>query len=273
MKMRWSWLVVTLLTLQLSTAHAIVLTSGTPEQKFRKDVAKQLSKFALCLVKALQVCESSGGSSGPECLLIPTPSAIPPADAKVKFVAAVALCESKVALSKKSPSSGADAVTDYESLGCPGDSDNGTGGDQRYADMNAYQAGSLTSVKTTIGTNAALVDAFGCAAGSNHTDAGDIACVNGEAQKVALLVKGIFKCGAKCENDYKNLFGNGGTTDGAVCVDGGDPNFQTCIDLAIAKAQKKGPFDPGVQTFLDTLLTPALVDAGNDIYNEDDCGP
>ena len=273
MKTRWSSLVVALLAVQLGTAHALVLTSGTPEQKFRKDVGKQLTKFALCLVKALQVCESSGASSGPECLLIPAPSATPPADAKGKFVAAVALCESKVALSKKSPSSGADPVADYESIGCPGDSNSGTGGDQRYTDMNAYQAGSLTTVKTTIGANAALVDAFGCAAGSNHADPTDIACVNGEAQKVALLVKGIFKCGAKCENDYKNLFGNGGTTDSGVCVDGGDPNFQTCVDLAVSKAQKKGPFDAGVQTFVETLLVPALVDAGNDLYNEDDCGP
>jgi hypothetical protein len=272
MKMRSTPLIVAMLAMQLGTAHALVLTSGTPEQKFRKDVAKQLSKYALCLVKALQVCEGSGGSSGPECFTIPTASATPPADAKGKFVAAVALCDSKVALSKKSPSSGADPVADYESIGCPGDS-SGTAGDQRFADMNAYQAGAMANVKATIGANGALIDVFGCAAGSNHTDAADIACVNGEAAKVALLVKGIFKCGAKCENDYKNLFGNGGTTDGGVCVDGGDPNFQACVDLAVSKAQKKGPFDAGVQSFVDGTLVPALVDAGNDIYNEDDCGP
>ena len=271
MKTRFGSLIVALLAMQLGTAHALVLTSGSPEQKFRKDVAKQLSKFALCLVKALQTCESSGASSGPECVLIPTPSAIPPADAKGKFVAAVALCESKVLLSKKSPT--LDPVADYESIGCPGDANSGTAGDQRYTDMNAYQAGSLSSVKSTIGAQAALIDVFGCAAGSNHADPVDIACVSGEAQKVGLLVKGIFKCGAKCENDYKNVAGNGGTTDSGVCVDGGDPNFQTCIDLAVAKAQKKGPFDAGVQTFVETLLVPALVDAGNDLYNEDDCGP
>jgi len=34
-----------------------------------------------------------------------------------------------------------------------------------------------------------------------------------------------------------------------------------------------GWFDAGVQNFVETILVPALVDAGNDIYNEDDCGP
>ena len=52
-----------------------------------------------------------------------------------------------------------------------------------------------------------------CAAGSNHNDPADIACVATEAAKVTTLVKGLFKCGGKCENDYKDKKGNGGTTD------------------------------------------------------------
>jgi hypothetical protein len=271
MKKRLLPFAAALVVMSVCSAHALVLSSGSPEQKFRKDVGKQLSKYALCLIKALRACESTGASSGPECFMVPTVSATPPADAKGKFVAAVALCVSKVNLSNKGPTG--DPVADYESIGCPGDSNSSLSGDQRYADLNAYQAAQITDIKTTIGANAALIDISGCAAGSNHTDDADIECVNTEAAKVASLVKGIFKCGAKCENDYKNLFGNGGPTDSPVCADGGDANFQLCLDAAVAKAQKKGPFDPGVQTLIDTTLAPALMDAGDDIYNQDDCGP
>jgi hypothetical protein len=273
MKKRLLPFAAALIVLTFGMAHALVLESGSPEQKFRKDVGKQLSKYALCLIKQLRLCENTGASSGPECLLSPVVQATPPADAKLKFVAGVALCESKVDLSKKSPSGGTDPIADYESIGCPGDSDGGTSGDQRYADLNAYQAGTIATLKTTLQANAALIDVVGCAPGSNHMDEADIDCVAAEAQKVATLVKGIFKCGAKCENDYKNLFGNGGGTDDPVCADGGDANFQICLDAAIAKATKKGPFDPGVQTYVDGTLAPALTGAGDDIYNQDDCGP
>lgn len=273
MKKRLLVFAAALLVMSLGTAQALVLTSGSNEQKFRKDVGKQLSKYALCLIKNLRLCESTGATTGPECFLVPATSANPPADAKGKFVAGVALCDSKVLLSKKSPSGGLNLEADYESIGCPGDSDPDTSGDQRYTDLTAYQAGSVANVKTVIGANAALIDVFGCAAGSGHTDAADIECVNGEAAKVGVLVKGVFKCGAKCENDYKNLFGNGGPTDSPVCSDGGDANFQICLDAAVAKAQKKGAFDAGVQTFIDGTLSPALSDAGDDIYNQDDCGP
>jgi hypothetical protein len=270
MKKRLLPFTAALIVMTLGTAQALVLESGSPEQKFRKDVGKQLSKYTLCLIKQLRLCENTGATTAAECLLSPV-QATPPADAKGKFVAGVALCESKVDLSKKSPSG--DPVADYESIGCPGDSDSGTSGDQRYTDLNAYQAGTIATLKTTLQANAALIDILGCADGSNHTDEADLDCVAAEAQKVAALVKGIFKCGAKCENDYKNLFGNGGGTDAANCADGGDANFQICLNAAIAKATKKGPFDPGVQTFVDNTLAPALTDAGDDIYNQNDCAP
>lgn len=272
MKKRFLPFAAGLLVVSLGTAHALVLTSGTAEQKFRKDVGKQLSKYLLCLIKAIRLCESSGATSGTECFLSPV-SVTPPADAKGKFAAAIALCDSKVDLSKKSPSGGTDPVADYQSIGCPGDSDPDTSGDQPFTDLSAYQTASMTSVKSVVAANGALIDVLGCDDGSNNFDQVDVDCVNAEAAKVAALVKGVFKCAAKCENDYKNLFGNGGPTDDPNCTDGGDAKFQTCLDAAFAKAQKKGAFDAGVQTFVDTTLSPALSDAGDDIYNQNDCVP
>jgi hypothetical protein len=312
MKKRLVLLAAGLFVVNLGTAHALVLLSGAPAQILRKDVGKQLSKYALCLIKALQGCEATGASSGPECIIsdpnsVPPglPTATPPADGKIKFVAAVALCETKVLLSKKSPTRSdvlpnGDPVADYESIGCPGDSDPDAGGDQLYTDLNAYQAGSVASVKAVVAAQSVLIDTFGCAAGGNHTaDApptgtwtleADLACVADEGKKLGKLVKGIFKCGAKCENDYKDIFGNGGTTDdGAVCGDdvGSDPLAKACIDLVYDKVTKFGlaPFDTGetpfpeepadwgVQWFIDNLLAPGLSEAGDDIYNENDCAP
>jgi hypothetical protein len=127
----------------LGPAHALVLTDKSPEQKFRKDIAKQLSKYVLCLTKAAQKCEATGVTTAVECHL-DTVVADPPADPKNKFPGAVIKCVSKVNLAKKSPSQGADPVADYESIGCPGDSDGvNNNGDQRYADFNAYQVGTI----------------------------------------------------------------------------------------------------------------------------------
>jgi hypothetical protein len=128
-------------------------------------------------------------------------------------------------------------------------------------------------VRSQITAIAGGIDLLGCAAGTNHTDAADLACVADNAAKIGVLVKGVFACGNKCENDYKDKIGNGGTTDSPVCHDGGAMAFQDCIDAAMAKATKKGPFDPDVEDFVLPQVSTALTTAGDDIYNEDDCGP
>ncbi len=192
-------------------------------------------------------------------------------DPKGKFGPALAKCASKVLLSKKSPSGGADPVGDYQGIGCPGDSNSGTLGDQPFSDLNAYQAGALTNSRTQVAGLAAVIDLLGCAAGSGNTDQADIDCVQSNAEKLSALTKGVFKCGDKCENDYKDKAGNGGTTDGSNCAQGGDANNQICLDAAMAKAIKKGPFDAGVQTSVLPLVQSALTTAGNDLYNQNDC--
>jgi hypothetical protein len=255
----------------LGTASALVLTEKSPEQKHRKDVAKQLSKYVLCLTKAAQKCEKTGVTTAVECH-VDTSVVDPPADPKGKFAPAVAKCIGKVNLAKKSPSQGATPITDYEGIGCPGDSNSGSSGDQRYTDLTAYQAGTLTMIRSQIGAIASGIDAAGCAPGTNHTDQADLDCVALEGLKITTLVKGLFKCGNKCENDYKDKKGNGGTTDGPNCHDGGDPNFQICADAAQAKATKKGPFDPGVEAAILPAVVSALTTADDDIYNQCDCG-
>lgn len=257
----------------LGRANALILANKSPEQKFRRNVARQLSKYVLCLTKAAQKCEATGVTTAVECHL-DTGIADAPADPKGKFGTAVTKCTSKVKLAKKSPSKGLNPVGDYEGIGCPGDTDGSNGnGDQRWTDFSAYAAGAVTQVRTQIGAIAGGIDLLGCANGSNHTDATDLACVTDNALKIGVLVKGVFKCGDKCQNDYKNKIGNGGTTDAANCTDGGEPAFQICIDAARAKATKKGPFDPDVEDFVLPLVSGALTEAGADIYDEDDCGP
>jgi hypothetical protein len=253
-----------------TTAHALVLTEKSPEQKFRRDVGKQLTKYTLCIVKAAQACEKNGTSTAVECHL-DTGVVDGGIDPKGKFGPALQKCADKVALAKKSPSGGTDPVGDYQGIGCPGDSNAGTAGDQPFADLTAYQAGSEANSRAQIAGLALLIDTFGCAAGTGNTDEADIACVQSNAEKLGALAKGVFKCGDKCENDYKAKAGNGGTTDSPNCAQGGDATNQLCLDAALAKATKKGPFDAGVLSGVLPAVQAALTTAGNDLYNQNDC--
>ena len=53
----------------VATANALVLPEKSAEQKFRRDVGKQLTKYTLCVVKAAQKCEKNGTSTAVECHL------------------------------------------------------------------------------------------------------------------------------------------------------------------------------------------------------------
>lgn len=196
------------------------------------------------------------------------------ADPKAKFGPAIQKCIDKVDLAKKGTGN---AVADYEAIGCPGDAAPMTSGDQRFADLTAFQAASITAARTQIANLALGIDVIGCAPGFNHTDdEADLACVASDAAKLSAYGQGLFKCQDKCENDYKAppSKGSGGSTDGPNCLDGNasaDPVFQACADAALAKAQSKGPLSSGTATGVLPLIRNALNDANNDLYNEDNC--
>jgi hypothetical protein len=109
-----------------TAASALVLVEKTEAQKLRADIQKQQHGLVSCLVKAATNCEKSGNLVASECDLA-TGTATAPADAKGKFAADIAKCESKLNFLKKAKT--LDANTAYTAFGCPGDSDDGTAGD------------------------------------------------------------------------------------------------------------------------------------------------
>src|SRR5262249_47192945 len=121
------------LALSVWMAHGILLPSGSPLQIQRADVGKQEAKFVACLAKANIKCEEKGADCSVECN-VPNPngSTIADATAKAKFEAAVTTCLGKVDLEKKSATG--NAAMDYTGIGCPGDADPNTSGDQPFAD-------------------------------------------------------------------------------------------------------------------------------------------
>lgn len=264
--------VVATLVLCAGAASANVLAEKSVPQKHRRDIGKQLGKYTLCLVKAAQTCEKKGLNSGVECHLdtgvVDNAGTVDP---KGKFLPAIQKCKAKVLLAKKGTGN---ALDDYEAIGCPGDSNTSTSGDQPYADLTAYQAGSLASTPTQIAPLAAAIDGFGCqphAAGS--TDPADIACVAADAAALGKYTQGVLKCEDKCENDYKPApsKGSGGGTDGANCNDGdvgADATFQTCASAALSAA---GPMSPGTVAIVLPAVRAALNKAENDLYNQNDC--
>jgi hypothetical protein len=258
-----------------NTASALVLIEKSEAQKLRVDIQAQQSKYVACLVKAASGCESTGSGAASECNLNDG-SATPPADAKGKFVAAIAKCDAKLDFLKKAKT--LTAASGYTAIGCPGDSNSGTAGDQPYSDISTWQAATPASTKSQIQTLAVVLGAVsdcntagtGSAKDQNKCQAGVVKAVSGYAAA-------IYKCEIACENDYKNKKGNGAGTDAGACdLNGsgtggaGDVNFNACIDKAFAKATKV-PFSNGVTTVILPNLSTALNDANNDINNQDDC--
>ena len=286
----WSAGVVSVaLALSVWMAHGLVLPSGDPLQKQRADVGKQEAKLVACLAKANIKCEESGVNSGVECdLTNPSGAGTTVAEpAKSKFVAAVATCLSKVDLEKKSATG--DPANDYTGIGCPGDADPNTSGDQPFADMNAFQANQLTNVPAQLAMLAPFIEQI-CGAGgmSGHsTDPGVLACEDTNAKALLKYGTSANKCQTKCENDYSGAKGNGGPTDSttqcALANSSADTTFKLCEQAARDKLDAKavdnmGNNSPGgVNLILDGLgstpgLNATLDGANNSLYNHM-CGP
>jgi hypothetical protein len=257
-----------------SSASALILTDKSDEQKLRKDIQKQQSKFVDCVVKAALKCEKNGVTiSPPECDVSDGTDSTPEND-DAGFAADIAKCESKVDYTKKSFG---DIASDYDAIGCPGDSAP-PAPDNPYTDLVAYQSGANTSAKGQVDTLAAVLAGSSVAAcGGEPTPEDQNKCAVDIAKRVGGYAKGLFKCLGKCENDYKDKKGNGGDNDGANCTldaDGsapnnsGDVNFNACVDKERAKAEKKGAL-PNIFN----LLHAALNDANVDLFNENEVCP
>jgi hypothetical protein len=260
-----------------SAAWALILADKSDPQKLRKDIQKQQSKYVNCLVKAALKCEGTGNVvAAPECEL-ETSTATPPADAKGTFAADIAKCVSKVDYTKKLYGSPA---SDYDDIGCPGDSVPG-GADDPYADLNAYQVGAVANGKVQVDLVSIVLAGVAnnvCPAGTPD-ERND--CGVALAKQIGGYAKLIFKCLGKCENDYKNKKGNGGPTDGPNCLldaDGSAPNtsgdalFDACVDKARVKAEKKGAFTAPVVGVV-SLVHNAINDANIDLFNENEACP
>jgi len=265
------------------TANAIVLTAKSEEQKLRQDINKQQIKYVKCLAKAAIKCESTGATIDKECDLSDG-TATPPADGKGTFVSDIAKCDSKVDYLKKLKD-----LTDtsgYTAIGCPGDAVAGDP-DNPFTSLSTYEAGSTGSA--TNGTKN-QIDAIAILLGTvvgpdvcgSEPPEDQQKCVEDLVKKTAGYAKGLQTCIRFCENDYANKKGNGGPTDSLTpCnLDGGaydgvntsgDPAFNECVNKASAKADKKGGFPASAGTILVPNVHTALRDAGNDLYNENDC--
>jgi hypothetical protein len=264
----------------VGTVYAVVTMPGDLE-KHRADITKQTNKLVACMAKAAIKCESKGANSATECDLEAGTATTPDANANAKFAEAAGpggKCESKLDFLKKGPAG------DYSQLGCPGDSDDVTPGDQPYADFAAVEAAARENVAEAI--NLITPALQGLCGGVPTTDNEAVAsCMEVAAKGLLKYAKGAGKCQLKCENDHDDEIGDGGDADNTECNigDSTDANFNTCISEASAKGKKKIPTeacgaagDPGCMDLaeygiVETAVSNALDDTVNDGYNEDDC--
>jgi hypothetical protein len=246
-----------------TVASAEILADKSAEQKHRKDVGKQIAKLVACFAKSIEKCEKKGTSSASECSIADPPaSTIADTKAKDKFVAAIDKCKSKLNLTKKGPAS------NYTVVGCVGDSDEGTAGDQPYTDLDDFQANVGQNTQDALALLGPAITALCDIDPAPATDAN--ACTIVHIKQGGGYGKGVFKCMEKCENDYKDKKGNGGGTDDLDQCNpetSAEPNFNDCASKALDKANKKGTLKAAVIAALDA----ALGDANNDLYNENDC--
>jgi len=243
-----------------TAVRALILMDKSAAQKQRADIGKQGAKNALCMAKASLKCEANGTSVMPECKLVnPASSTVPDPKNKIipQLTAALDKCESKLDYAKKSATG--NPVTDYTGIGCPGDSDTGTAGDQPFADLTAYQNNVGLSTRTQLEALGTVLSVI-CADNQCAVDQGTLGLA---------YAKGLFKCFGKCEDDYKNKAGNGGDTDSTTNCNPttGDSNMVACAGAALSKAQKKGMLNATLKLAIEN----ALVIATNDLYNQDDC--
>lgn len=262
-----------------TTASALVLTAKSEVQKLRADIQKQQHGYVSCLVKAATNCEKTGNAAESQCdLPSGTTTPMSGADAKGKFVSDIAKCEAKLDFLKKAKTlTDADA---YTLMGCPGDSDSGTAGDQPYTLVSQLEAATPAATKSQIQT---LATALGVLTGCNDsmtypTAKDENKCQAAEVKRIAGYAAAVQKCQLACENDYAAKKGDGGNDDNtAACAlnagatgGTGDGAFNACISKAYAKATKT-PIPPNVVALVLPALATALNDANNDLNNEDDC--
>ncbi|MBX3023719.1 hypothetical protein KF840_02300 [bacterium] len=259
------------LTLSGSVTFAHVIDPATDKAaaKLRADVAKQVAKYTFCLVKAAAGCEKGGATSAVECNLGTGAVAyeMPAGAATAKFNAAIGKCDDKMVLSKKG--------NDYIGIGCPGDCDAGTPGVQQCAGMSAFEASvesaAASSAKGQLGLLATLIDlACGTDLGVPNTDPARIKCATDQAKLMSKYAQGVFKCQAKCENDFKNSKGNGGPSNGAECKAGdvgAAPAFATCVSAGLGKVSPK--FSPSVAALVPAINA-VVNDATGGLYNRFD---
>jgi len=240
-----------------------------PQFKLRADIAKQVSKYTFCLVKATTTCEKKGENSGVECdLATGTISFVDPTGkVEPKFQAAIAKCDTKIDLDKKGNL--------YTEIGCPGDCNTGAAGVQECASVDAFQS-TVTAVtpaspKGQLGLLAAAID-LGCSLtlGGANTDEARIDCVTTNAKLMTKYSQGLFKCQQKCELDVKDKKGNGGTTNGDECMSGlsTDANFLACDTKAGSKVIPL--MDPNVVGAVLPLVRAAINTATDGLFNRED---
>jgi len=254
-------------------AHVIdpsVSTADKGLEKLRADIGKQVAKYTFCLVKAASSCEKGGSSSASECNLGTGAVSFEPTGGKYtdKFTAAIAKCDSKVALSKKG--------SDYQGIGCPGDCGPMTPGLQQCADMAAFQTSTLsptTGVRGQLGALAAGIDlACGLDTGAMQTDQVRMDCVANSAAVLTKYAKSLVKCQSKCETDYKDTKGNGGLDNGDSCASGAggaDPAFNACDSAAASKAGL-GTLGANMTSIVVAGLRSTINDANRGLYDRFD---
>jgi hypothetical protein len=259
------------LTTSAALAHVIDPAADKANFKLRADIAKQVSKYTFCLVKAASKCEKKGLNSGVECSLAAGTVAyeMPAGDETAKFLAAINKCDDKLVLTKKG--------TDYVGIGCPGDCNAAAPGTQQCADIPAFEASvegtaGLTAPKVQLGALATVIDlACGVDLGGMNTDEARIDCASDQAKLLSKFSQGVFKCQAKCETDVKDKKGNGGLTNAPNCLwgdSGADANFNACVSKVAAKVT------PGLSPTVSAGVLPLIISAVNDatdgLYNRFD---
>ena len=228
-------------TLLLATgtgAHALVLAEKSPAQKLRADIGKQMVGYAKCLGRALVACEKTGTATDPECVL-QTATAAPSADPKGKFAAAIAKCDAKLDFGRRAPKD-LSSLESYQLLGCPSYVTPFTfSGLEQFQQFLSLMKPALDDLVPDMPFASGCSDAKSCAVAT---------------QVLLDFLDALNQCELRCEEDYADKRGNGGTTDGlAQCDAAGDPGMQSCVaratDRFLAKASTWPARDAVVTTF------------------------
>ncbi len=280
-------------------ANAFVLETKGPLAKWRSDMGKSTLKYTVCQLNAWQKCEAAAtklgvGGPGVDCdITEPTgfvdysgadsvngPTAMSADLAKIN--AALVKCDAivnvpgdpKKGLKKKMP-----AGYELPDIGCPGDCDSGTSGDQACADVVAYEAsqvdpaGNNMNTAYTLGAN---IGVLFCGAAGDSTGAE----MNEMIKRSVKYINSASTCQAKCQDDFKSKAGDGFFDDGTRCLIAS--STQTAFTACIAKAEAGAKINDGTlcqiggtapfdtQAFLKGKLDVALDSATAGTYDKTD---